>query len=141
MVRKINLRVRIEGDEYNTILLDIDKWKEIYAEPRIREYVREEVDNLIKKEINEYAQTPEAEKFLYGEWEKAKMIGERKRIRIVEKNIEKYVHFLSQDPSINKKNKKNLEESLEKDIKTQIPGNLQQTYLKLLKIELDNETK
>ncbi len=74
-------------DWFNVIITDIEKTEEIYADPRIKGYIRDHHEKVIHTIIEEYILDEDSKDLAQIYFEQAKIDGERKRIKNVEKEL------------------------------------------------------
>jgi hypothetical protein len=117
-------------DWFGTILEQIDHSGKIYSDPRIKGYVIDTHESLIKSCISLYLKDSELQKSALDYLAETKREGERKKIKIVEKNLKNLESVLRKE-IVPLETKEKLINRAEDEIKSQIPEEIREVYVEM----------
>jgi hypothetical protein len=119
-------------DWFNVIINDIEKTEEIYADPRIKGYIRDHHEKVIHTIIEEYIPDEDSKNLAQIYFEQAKIDGERKRIKNVEKEL-KALEKIILKSEIPFAAKKRFISKAEEQINSQIPLESRTGFYEIIK--------
>lgn len=141
MIKKYNPELEIRNkalkeevsrkDWFSCILKQIDHSGKIYSDSRIKGYVIDIHESMIRKCISNYLKDPDIQKSALEYLAKTKKEGERIKIKNIERNLKNLESVLKKN-NVQFETKEKLTNRTENEINTQIPEDIREIYTEMV---------